>query len=241
MMWLSIIHQIKSSKPQQCTDAEKVMETFTFTVKLTTDEELNVQLNTTRQMYNKLKRLHCNIPTSMEKYSITFPILNEININNIFLIPRMCTNDNTIKDLQFQILHRYIPTNYLLYKMNKVNSSVCSFCNIHIESIPHLFYECITVKHIWTCVTKVLEKVEMKAINLKCQNVILGLGFENREWMKHKLVNNVILLVKSFIWECKKYETLVTSSLLSQWMSKRLLVDESIQMFNEELGKSLGI
>ena len=38
---------------------------------------------------------------------------------NIFLIPRTLPVDNKTKDLQYKIIMRFIPTNYLLYKNGK--------------------------------------------------------------------------------------------------------------------------
>ena len=50
----------------------------------------------------------------------------------MFRVPRVCTRDNILKEFQFKILHRYLPTNDLLFKMEKVNSRKCTFCNLYI-------------------------------------------------------------------------------------------------------------
>ena len=40
----------------------------------------------------------------------------------IFLIPTLSPVENKIKDLQYKVIMRFVPTNYLLYKMKKVSS-----------------------------------------------------------------------------------------------------------------------
>ena len=43
--------------------------------------------------------------------------------------------------IQYQILHRIIPTNDYLYKLKKVNSPLCTFCKTEIENTDHLFFK----------------------------------------------------------------------------------------------------
>lgn len=51
--------------------------------------------------------------------------------------------------MQYQILHRIVPTNNYLYKIKLKDSPLCSFCKLNIETIEHLFTECPEVKDIW--------------------------------------------------------------------------------------------
>ena len=60
----------------------------------------------------------------------------------IYLLPQLTVKNNKIKDFQYMILHSFLPTNDLLFKMNKIPSYLCSFCNMYKESIAHMFYEC---------------------------------------------------------------------------------------------------
>ena len=155
------------------------------------------------------------------------------------MIPRISTCDNYIKDLQFQILHRYLPTNYMLYKMNKVTSMRCSFCETHIESITHLFYHCIVVRPIWNVVSNVLEKLERRNLKLRCQDVIFGFGFEQKLSKKNMLVNTVILYVKAFIWDRRKFGGDLNERALANWIERNILSDNTLIEFNETLQSTL--
>ena len=67
----------------------------------------------------------------------------------IYTLYRCLNVDNHTKDLQYKILYRIVPTNKLLYKMHKVNSNMCDFCNIQIDTIEHALWECVVVKSFW--------------------------------------------------------------------------------------------
>ena len=97
----------------------------------------------------KLNSLRANDYKYRLKYESVHGLLSSNEWKNIFLIPRTLLIDNKTKDLQYKIIMRFIPTNYLLYKMGKVNSQVCSFRNMEPETIEHLFFNCIYVKNIW--------------------------------------------------------------------------------------------
>ncbi len=42
-----------------------------------------------------------------------------------------------------------LAANAVLHKMKLTNTNTCIFCNIEIETIEHLFWECINVKNFW--------------------------------------------------------------------------------------------
>ena len=54
-----------------------------------------------------------------------------------------------LKDFQYKINNRILTTNSFLYKINKIDSNRCSFCEQAIESIKHLFVGCPKVKAFW--------------------------------------------------------------------------------------------
>ena len=138
------------------------------------------------------------------KYSLMHNIPEEA-WNNIYTIFRSCTKDNKIKELQYKILHRYIPTNKLLFQMGKVPTNKCTFCEMHIETIEHVFFECHVVRNIWFEVEHRLGLVEDMRIVLTVSDVLVGynINSNNTFSMKNIDINAVLLYVKQYIWECK--------------------------------------
>ena len=57
--------------------------------------------------------------------------------------------ENQVRDLQYKILFRFVPTNNVFYKMKKRNTPNCHMCLTEVQTIEHLFYECLTVKSFW--------------------------------------------------------------------------------------------
>ena len=63
-----------------------------------------------------------------------------------------------LKEFQFKINNHILVTKSFLYKINKADDNMCSFCNQHSETILHLFYFCETVKSFWVDLKNWLEK-----------------------------------------------------------------------------------
>ena len=59
-----------------------------------------------------------------------------------------------LKDFQYKINNRILATNSFLYKINKIDSNRCSFCEQTIESMKHLFVDCPKVKEFWNTLKK---------------------------------------------------------------------------------------
>jgi hypothetical protein len=55
-------------------------------------------------------------------------------------------NEIKLKDFQFKINHKILVTKTFLFKINKSENDVCSYCNIAPETIYHIFCECSKVK-----------------------------------------------------------------------------------------------
>ena len=112
------------------------------------------------------------------------------------MIPTSCPVDNKIKALQYKIIMRFIPTNKLC-KMNRVNSQTCSFCHMEIETVEHLFFNCVNVKDIWIYVFDELQKTTNTQFIPDLRSCILGVYDENVDNVK--IINTVMLPVKLYI------------------------------------------
>ena len=84
----------------------------------------------------------------MKHESIHGPIIGE-EWENIFMVPALAPVENKIKDLQYKIVMIFTLTNNFLYEMKTINSPACNFCNLEPETVEHLVFDCIRVKHIW--------------------------------------------------------------------------------------------
>ena len=60
------------------------------------------------------------------------------------------TKETKLQNFQYKFLMRIIPTNKFLLKCNIAMSALCDFCTMEIETINHLFWECLYVQQFWT-------------------------------------------------------------------------------------------
>ena len=202
MLWRQILLQVKHINKVAQIECD-----YNLMVDLPTGDKLNLNIESSKEIYNKLVTLLCEVPPSVAKYSSVFPQFELSMTKTMFLIPMKCVNNNQIQDSQFQILHRYLPTNKLLFKMEKIATMSCTLCNLYPESIVHLFYNCVSVKGLWMYVETLVEKLESRPIKLTAQDITLGFGLHLNRPSAYTDVNKLILYAKYYVWICrKKYE-----------------------------------
>ena len=115
--------------------------------------------------------------------------------------------DNNTKELQYKILMRYVNTNVLLYKMNKVSSNRCTFCMLEPETIEHLFFHCFVVKNIWFNIFHDWGAKSNCLIQPSLKICVLGilddLGLADKDCIA---LYTLTLIFKSYVMQCKVKE-----------------------------------
>ena len=139
------------------------------------------------------------------KYENKHGILSNDEWRSFYVQSFACRVPNTIKVLQFKILHRFVASNKFLHKIGKSASprcSRCSFCHLQHETIEHLFYDCIKVKSFWVEV--------INCWNVRNSNVLLDqklVIFGSSDVAKGDVLialNTVLLVGKMFEWLRRK-------------------------------------
>ena len=170
-------------------------------------EDASIHKVTQKHIKDFLRNVkYAKIKDKDEKYKLKAnnlygPVENE-QWCDIFQLVHNAPVDNKIKELQYKIIMRFIPTNYLLYKMKKINSPNCTFCMLAQQTIEHLFYHCVCVKNLWMYVLDKWNRVTGQNINLSLRMCILGI-YDTNEQTKCMSLNIVILIVKQYIMHCK--------------------------------------
>ena len=119
--------------------------------------------------------------------------------------------NKNLTTLQYDMYHRYIQyeinkgtlkTNRLLrFHNDDTTEGMLNFCNNHIESIPHLFWECRVVKYFMRMTARLLNDIWPQKINqnLNMKNFLFG---DLNSW--HTPFNFTNTLIKHYIWEQRK-------------------------------------
>ena len=142
-------------------------------------------------------------------------------------LPHDLPVDNKTKDLQYKIIMRIVPANYLLYKMKKVNTQSCTFCMIEPETIEHLFYECMEVKNIWFNVFREWNNVTGDVFVPSLYTCMLGII--DKSVKQHKALNIVLLIVKYFIFKCKYAQCELSVVHLAHMFRNRILLYTNVK------------
>ena len=72
----------------------------------------------------------------------------DINWKNIYSNTLLSTIDSKLRNFQYKYLMRLVTTNKLLLKYILKMSNLCEFCNMHVETLKHLFWESIHTHNI---------------------------------------------------------------------------------------------
>lgn len=117
-----------------------------------------------------------------------------------FIVVKRSCRDTYLKNFQFKILHRIIPTNSLLYKIKIKDTQLCTFCHVDEETIEHLFYDCPVTNQFWL---SFIQKVKLyySHINFTKDKILLGFKSENL------FINMIFIIAKNYIYRCKLKET----------------------------------
>ena len=136
----------------------------------------------------------------------------------IYSLPRILKIDNFTKDLQYKILYRFLPTNKLLCKMNKIQSDSCSFCKLQVDTIEHALWECLIVKDFWMQICEIWN--ELNNTNyIPCLKSIT-FGFLDSE--DHS-INMIVLHGKKYIQEVKKHFGVLNIGRFCGYLKKTVL------------------
>ena len=135
-------------------------------------------------------------PTSEEKIEQE---LGETDLiwSKIYMLGRRITLDSYSRQFHFKITHNVLFLNKALNRMNIVESSLCSYCDIEDETTVHLFSNCLVIKGLWGEVqTYFRSKIILS--DLTPQSAILG-------WYNERnlgtLKNQILLIFKMMVYK----------------------------------------
>ena len=106
------------------------------------------QVKGSRKFYDILMKTNA-LPNATNKWQ------RDLNNNQyiynwrwIYSLPYRITKNTHLHWLQARLVHKILPTKYLLTKMNILNDNLCLFCSNEVESFVHLFCNCNCIKKV---------------------------------------------------------------------------------------------
>ena len=104
--------------------------------------------------------------------------------------------------------------------MKYKNSPLCSFCNLHDETIEHLFWDCQKSQNL-------IKKICIDKLNISdiCKESVL-LGTWNCTASKYKINNLIIIYIKMYLFRCRTNDTNISMNGAMNYINYVLTVDE---------------
>ena len=111
-------------------------------------------------------------PTAQQRYNEN---LTDDEWKKIYSLPRSLFQDVKSRDFQYRCIHQIIPTNDFLFRIGKIDTDKCTFCNDETDSFEHMFFTCEKVQEFWTKVIDAFLKI-LSINNLNINDVLLGIN-----------------------------------------------------------------
>ena len=132
--------------------------------------------------------------------------ISKTNWKQLFRDVIKTTKDKKLIWLQYRINHSILSTNRSVSKFNQQQCHLCQFCNLHSETIHHLFWQCQKVNTFWNKLSTLINKRCLHANKFRYNElyVIFGLP-ENIK--TDEVCNFITLFAKFYIYKCKVQHT----------------------------------
>jgi hypothetical protein len=108
--------------------------------------EIDVLNLKSKSVYEFFIRNKAEYPTAKYKYENTDNNRETLDWKKIYLLPFKTTFETKLREFQYKILNRILPTNNYLFKIGLSESPICFFCKDEVDQIEHMFYECKIVR-----------------------------------------------------------------------------------------------
>ena len=191
--------------------------------------------HTNKYAYTLLQKMKIR-PDKKSETKWTEQFNNEnINWKTIYTTSLKATKDIKLQNFNYKFLMRIIPTNKFLLKCNIGHTALCEFCSMEIETLNHLFWECIHVQHFWTNLSVFLQEYNI-LIQFNLRNVMLGIT-EGTNITEIQIKNLIILLGKYFIFKTKYQKQYPTLIRFKSHLCQRIQIEKKIYFMKDRLAQ----
>ena len=154
----------------------------------------------------------------------------------IYNLPRQVTLDTYSRIFQYKCLNNILYLNNALYKMNLVDSPLCSFCKEQNESISHFFYDCRVTQSLWHEVQHFFRTCFIVP-NLSLQSAYLGFFEISKD--DYNLFNTILLTFKITLYQQRDKQKPNISNIIKN-INKREVIEREFS-FNVTRKKKIHI
>ena len=187
----------------------------------------------TKVIYRLLNENHTE-PNSISKWNseLSPHRIHELKSKDVFKVCFKTTTDSTAQWLQYRIIHRILPVNHYLKKINLISSDSCAFCKQAVETIQHVFIDCEKVLSLWSNFSLHIYIKTKERIGFNLQNVLFGVFPLTK---KNKVINFLILYTKQYIFSTLKQNKLPNIYGLLSHLKFKFSIEKYIAIQNKDV------
>lgn len=139
-------------------------------------------------------------------------------------------NEVKLRDFQYKINNKILVTNSFLFKINKIDNEMCSYCQEQPEKIHHLFLRCPKIRTFYTDLQSWLKSAISIEISLSEREILFAYNGKN------DLENYIYVLIKYFIYQNKFFTKKVTVQGFANFLKKKMLSEKYMSHINNRTG-----
>ena len=166
------------------------------------DKTFDPVLSKSRDLYGLLISCKATESRGFTKLKSKFSI-DDVGTKKAFSLIRTCICETYVQCFQFKILNDILFTNSRLAKIGLIQSDLCTFCNIGVETIDHLFFYCAYSRVFWEEFESYWFAIAKEQRKLELKTILLGVTDT-----KCPLFNYLIVLSKLYLWNCRRNKSL---------------------------------
>ena len=140
--------------------------------------------------------------------------------------PNKCTRETKLRNFQYKLTTRILPTNKFLFKCKMKETQLYTFCNLYTETLEHLFHEC---KKTFSLLLQLKDWLNANNVEIDIDPTSVILGNTQNQYDHNILVNHILLITKYFIYRCKLREHDPSIELLKQYIKLYYKLESSCE------------
>ena len=189
-------------------------------IEIATGDLIDVNTTNVKQYYSLLVGEKQIMPSIIYSWEEVLQVQTEIDWKAILLFKFGKIFDNKLKQFNFKILHKIIPSKANLCKWKLLIDDICNVCNKR-ETTFHILLHCKNVTQFWSILTNLIYNLYKVRIKMNETKVIIGYDIKSS---KFDMINIIIIfgqyvIYKNYLRKCSEQVKINTRMLYNEFKS----------------------
>ena len=165
-------------------------------IELGTGDSINVDVTSAKHYYQLISSASTHKPSFVSFWQTYFQLPGDFVWDAVFKCKFLYFNDNRLKQFNFKLLHRILPSKYNLCKWKIMSENLCDACGMP-ETTFHFLISCKKVTTFWKIVLRIIRYIYNVDVIADERIIVLGYLIENP---KQRFINLVLNFAQFIIY-----------------------------------------